>query len=84
MRRQLPAIIAAAVLLGLLTLAATFTVQAWQRFPDHMGARGWVALVLGGVSSIVIGCGLMALMFYGSRTGRDDQPKASDFHREVP
>jgi len=36
-----------------------------------MSGHGWTALVLGTVFSLVIGCGLMALMFYSSRSGHD-------------
>jgi hypothetical protein len=33
---------------------------------------GYVAMTLGIIFSLVIGCGLMALMFYSSRHGYDD------------
>src|SRR5262245_34409977 len=37
-----------------------------------MPATGYVAMWLGIVFSLVIGCGLMALMFYSSRCGYDE------------
>jgi hypothetical protein len=37
-----------------------------------MPAAGYFAMWLGIVFSLVIGCGLMALMFYSSRQGYDD------------
>jgi len=44
-------------------------VSAWQRTDAQMSIHGWIALGLGVFFSIVIGCGLMALMFYSSRAG---------------
>jgi hypothetical protein len=37
-----------------------------------MSKHGWIALGLGTVFSLVIGCGLMALMFFSSRSGHDE------------
>jgi hypothetical protein len=37
-----------------------------------MPAGGYVMIVLGVVISLIVGCGLMALMFYSSRRGYDD------------
>jgi hypothetical protein len=34
--------------------------------------HGWIALGLGSFFSLVIGCGLMALMFFSSRYGYDE------------
>jgi hypothetical protein len=36
-----------------------------------MSKHGWIALGLGTVFSLVTGCGLMALMFFSSRSGHD-------------
>jgi hypothetical protein len=38
----------------------------------QMSVHGYIAMILGIVFSLVIGCGLMALMFYSSRHGYDD------------
>jgi len=38
-----------------------------------MPTAGFVAMWLGIAFSLVIGCGLMALMFYSSRRGYDDR-----------
>jgi hypothetical protein len=84
MRSWLPTIIAIAALLGIFAFTLVYTIDAWRRFDGHLGVHGWIALALGVVFSIVVGCGLMALMFYSSRRGYDEQPKARDFHREVP
>jgi hypothetical protein len=37
-----------------------------------MSKHGWIALGLGTLFSLVIGCGLMALMFFSSRSGHDE------------
>ena len=37
-----------------------------------MPTEGYVAMWLGTVFSLVVGCGLMALVFYPSRHGYDD------------
>ena len=47
-----------------------------------MPAAGYFAMWLGIVFSLVIGCGLMALMFYSSRHGYDDP--ARDTKDETP
>ena len=38
----------------------------------EVGIHGWIALGLGTFFSIVIGCGLMTLMFISSRNGHDE------------
>ena len=37
-----------------------------------MSTNGYVAMALGIIFSTVLGCGLMALLFYSSRHGYDD------------
>ncbi len=43
-----------------------------------MPAGLWVAMVLGVLFSIVIGAGLMALVFYSSRRGYDERASGRD------
>jgi len=43
-----------------------------------MPPAGYVAMVLGIVFSLLIGCGLMALLFYSSRHGYDEPYRADD------
>ena len=38
----------------------------------EIGKHGWIALGLGTFFSLLIGCGLMALMFFSSRRGYDE------------
>ncbi|MBN8997687.1 MAG: hypothetical protein J0H94_20955 [Rhizobiales bacterium] len=53
----------------------------WQVFSEigmEMPTSGWVALILGVVFSIIVGCGLMFLVFYSSRRGYDEGPERDD------
>jgi hypothetical protein len=43
-----------------------------------MPTEGYIALVAGVTVSVVVGVGLMALVFYSSRHGYDDLPKRDD------
>jgi len=62
-----------AILLFLLGLTAIWTVAAWNSGGDvEMSTHGWIAMGLGTFFSLLIGCGLMALMFYSNRSGHDD------------
>jgi heme/copper-type cytochrome/quinol oxidase subunit 2 len=83
-RRQLALVIAVAALFGLLALAVMFMVSAWTHTTAEMSVLGWIALTLGVLFSLIVGCGLMALVFYSSRRGYDEQPHAAQSHREVP
>jgi len=65
----------ALVLFGLLALAVRFMFSAWTMTDARMSGHGWTALVLGVVMSLIVGCGLMALMFFSSRRGYDEPPK---------
>jgi hypothetical protein len=78
MRRHLPTVLLLLVLLGLLALALTFMVSAWRGSTAHMSVHGWIALSLGVFFSVLVGCGLMALMFYSSRRGYDDRASGSE------
>lgn len=72
MSRRWPVIVTALILCALLVLALTFMVSAWTRIEARMSVHGWIALILGVVLSVGIGCGLMALMFFSHRRGYDD------------
>lgn len=62
-----------AALLGLLAAVIIFVVSAWQEMGAvEMSGVGVGALVAGVVLSLVVGGGLMALVFYSSRRGYDD------------
>ena len=65
-----------AVLLVLLGGAGTVAFQSWTAHADvAMPASAYVAMGLGIAFSLVVGCGLMLLVFYSSRQGYDDGPQ---------
>jgi TRAP-type C4-dicarboxylate transport system permease small subunit len=65
-----------AVLLALLAATVVVAYLGWTSAPDTMvPASGYVALTIGVVFSLVVGFGLMALVFYSSRHGYDEPAK---------
>jgi hypothetical protein len=76
-------IILLTVLMVLLILAGGWAVYVWNASSDvPMDKHGWIALGLGTFFSLLIGCGLMALMFFSDRSGHDDVADA--FRRREP
>ena len=66
------------VLLALLGLAIWWAVHAWTSLGEvEMSVHGYLAMILGIIFSLLVGCGLMALMFYSSRRGYDEPPDVS-------
>jgi TRAP-type C4-dicarboxylate transport system permease small subunit len=61
-----------AVLAALLVAACILGYLGWTSTDTSVPASGYVALVLGVVFSLVVGAGLMALVFYSSRKGYDE------------
>src|ERR1700738_5349726 len=56
-------------LCAILLITVIWAVTVWTASNDvPMLKDGWIALGLGTFFSLVIGCGLMALMFYSSRS----------------
>lgn len=51
-----------------LLFAVVWASMAWTSEDVTMSIHGWIALGLGTFFSLLIGCGLMALMFYSSRS----------------
>ena len=84
MRRHLPTILLFTVLFALLALAVTFMFTTWQQSHAQMSIHGWIALGLGVFFSVIVGCGLMALMFFSSRRGYDEQASEISIRREEP
>lgn len=60
------------VLFSFLVFAVIWASMAWTSEDVTMSVHGWIALGLGTFFSLLIGCGLMALMFYSSRSGHDE------------
>jgi len=66
-------IILLVVLVILLILTGIWAVSIWNASSGvELGKHGWIALSLGTFFSLLIGCGLIALMFFSSRSGHDD------------
>jgi len=62
------------VLLALLGVTVGWAVWGWEQTAGTaMGFHGWLAVILGVVFTIIVGCGLMGLMFYSSRYGYDER-----------
>ena len=83
------ALLTIAVLLGLLGASAGVALWAWQELGDvEMSVHGLTALALGAAATVVLGAGLMALVFFSARRGyderayREDNPPPGDPDRE--
>jgi flagellar basal body-associated protein FliL len=74
-----------AILIALVVIlfgAGVWAITFWNETSGvEMSEHGWIALGLGTFFSLVIGCGLMALMFFSSRSGHDE---AADPFRKHP
>jgi fatty acid desaturase len=63
-----------AALIIILVAALWFAASAWTQLSGPpMPPVGYAAMIMGIVFSLVVGCGLMALLFYSSRHGYDEQ-----------
>lgn len=64
----------ALVLAVFLIAALAVAVLAWRALGEvEMGLHGWIALALGALVTLLLGGGLMALLFYSARRGYDDR-----------
>lgn len=64
------------VLVAVVLAAAVVVLVAytWNAMGDvQISLLGWLALVLGCLGTLALGIGLMALVFYSSRYGFDDE-----------
>lgn len=65
-----------AFLAALLGAAVWYAFVGWTTGNDSpVSGHAYVAMALGIVLSIIVGCGLMALLFISSRRGYDEPPK---------
>lgn len=66
-------------LFALLTASVWFAGAAWERFGgDAIPLYGYIAIAGGILFSLLIGGGLMALVFYSNRHGYDDLSGGKD------
>ena len=64
--------LALVVLVAFLGWAGWYAVHAWNALAGvGMSGWGWAFMVLGVVVTLALGGGLMGLVFYSSRTGKD-------------
>ena len=59
-------------LFALLVLALWFAGTSWMHLSGDIPLAGWLAIAGGVFFSLLVGGGLMALLFYSSRHGYDD------------
>lgn len=69
-------------LFALLALTLWFAGTAWVRLGgDEIPMYGWFAIGGGILVSLLVGGGLMALVFYSNRHGYDDEANRFDKNR---
>jgi hypothetical protein len=72
-------IVLIAALLALLGGSIWFAAQGWMSLEGTpMPASGYIAMTLGIVFSLVVGVGLMMLVFYSHRRGYDEPARRAD------
>lgn len=67
-------------LLALLFGAGYYAYRGLTVPGEAMPENGYIALGLGVGFSLIVGCGLMALVFYSSRHGYDEPPHYRNEH----
>jgi hypothetical protein len=68
-----------APLFAILVAALWFAASLWMSVEaPAIPATGYVAMALGIVFSLLVGCGLMALVFFSSRHGYDEPAHLQD------
>jgi hypothetical protein len=62
------------ILIALALISLWVGIAGWNLESDvQMSGHGYAAMAIGIVASIVVGVGLMALVFYSSRKGYDER-----------
>ena len=60
------------ILFGFLIVAIAYAIYGWNKLGAvGIPTMGWLFLIAGVVLTLGVGGGLMALLFYSSRKGRD-------------
>jgi hypothetical protein len=73
------ALLLAGILIPMLIGAIIGSVWMWNNLGDaEMDPAGYVALVAGAVVTLLVGGGLMGLVFYSNRHGYDDRAGGRD------
>jgi len=64
-----------AVLLAMLSATILIGYDIWETTTDvPISENGYIPMGVGAALSLLVGCGLMALLFYSSRHGYDEPP----------
>jgi hypothetical protein len=67
------------LLLALLSTTVIWAVWAWRSIEGPpLPAAGYLAMGFGIFFSIIVGCGLMALVFYSARRGYDEAARRNE------
>ncbi len=60
-------------MIAFLAMAVALAAWVWNSLGGtHIGGHGWAAMAIGVAISVLVGGGLMALVFISSRRGYDD------------
>ena len=70
-------------LLALLVFVCWIAYDQWEMVNVDIPPWGWLAILGGGGFSLLVGIGLMALMYYSQRHGYDDD-HAQEIERDKP
>jgi hypothetical protein len=75
-----------ALIAGILSMSmAAVAVYLWMSLGDvDVSPEGYLALIAGGLATLGLGVGLMALVFYSHRQGFDDRAGAPPTRDERP
>jgi len=65
-------------LLALLAFVLWIAYDQWAMVSVDIPPWGWLAILAGGGFSLVVGVGLMALMYYSSRHGYDERVQGGE------
>lgn len=60
-----------AILVVFAVVACIYAINVWNSIDAQMSGFGWGMLILGVVFSIVVGVGLMALVYYSAKHDMD-------------
>ncbi len=71
-------------LFALLVLAFWFAGTSWMHLHGEIPFIGWLAIIGGAAFALLVGGGLMALLFYSSRHGYDDLSGGDRAKRDKP
>jgi hypothetical protein len=73
-----------AALFTLLITSGVFAYAGLVVGDINMGSHSWPAMALGIIVSLIVGCGLMALVFYSGRKGYDEPPQLTKQPKSWP